>query len=118
MAIHVVKEPVPKPGTLGRTELYALAIGQVIGAGVITLIVPAIKMTGYSAWLAYFVAILMGFVMILPFVFISSTLRLGGGNYSMLCDLSSPRTSGIFAYMYLMATALKQHLVSARILPS
>ena len=91
MAIHVVKEPVPKPGTLGRTELYALAIGQVIGAGVITLIVPAIKMTGYSAWLAYFVAILMGFVMILPFVFISSTLRLGGGNYSMLCDLSSPR---------------------------
>ena len=73
MAIHVVKEPVPKPGTLGRTELYALAIGQVIGAGVITLIVPAIKMTGYSAWLAYFVAILMGFVMILPFVFISST---------------------------------------------
>ena len=28
-------------------------------------------------------------------------LRLGGGNYSMLCDLSSPRTSGIFAYMYL-----------------
>ena len=72
MAIHVVKEPVPKPGTLGRTELYALAIGQVIGAGVITLIVPAIKMTGYSAWLAYFVAILMGFVMILPFVFISS----------------------------------------------
>lgn len=79
MAIHVVKEPVPKPGTLGRTELYALAIGQVIGAGVITLIVPAIKMTGYSAWLAYFVAILMGFVMILPFVFISSTLRLGGG---------------------------------------
>lgn len=101
MAIHVVKEPVPKPGTLGRTELYALAIGQVIGAGVITLIVPAIKMTGYSAWLAYFVAILMGFVMILPFVFISSTLRLGGGNYSMLCDLSSPRTSGVFAYMYL-----------------
>lgn len=101
MAIHVVKEPVPKPGTLGKTELYALAIGQVIGAGVITLIVPAIKMTGYSAWLAYFVAILMGFVMILPFVFISSTLRLGGGNYSMLCDLSSPRTSGVFAYMYL-----------------
>ena len=52
MAIKVVKEPAPKPGTLGRVELYALAIGQVIGAGVITLIVPAIKMTGYSAWLA------------------------------------------------------------------
>ena len=101
MAIKVFHEAEPKPGTLGKKELYALAIGQVIGAGVITLIVPAIKMTGYSAWLAYFVAILMGFVMILPTVFITSTLRLGGGNYSMLCDLAGPTASGIFAYAYL-----------------
>lgn len=101
MAIKVFHEAEPKPGTLGKKELYALAIGQVIGAGVITLIVPAIKMTGYSAWLAYFVAILMGFIMILPTVFITSTLRLGGGNYSMLCDLAGPTASGIFAYAYL-----------------
>ncbi|WP_024293791.1 APC family permease [Lacrimispora indolis] len=101
MAIKIVKEPNPKPGTLGRIELYALAIGQVIGAGVITLIVPAIKMTGYSAWLAYFAAIIMGFVMIAPNIFISSTLRLGGGNYSMLCDLAGPTISGIFAFAYL-----------------
>ena len=101
MAIKIIKEPAPKPGILGRTELYALAIGQVIGAGVITLIVPAIKMTGYSAWLAYLAAIILGFIMILPNVFISSTLRLGGGNYSMLCDLAGPTTSGIFAFSYL-----------------
>ncbi len=101
MAIKVIKEPAPKPGSLGRTELYALAIGQVIGAGVITLIVPAIKMTGYSAWLAYFAAIIMGFIMISPFVFVSSALRLGGGNYSMLCELAGPTASGIFAFSYL-----------------
>lgn len=101
MAIKVIHEAEPKPGTLGKKELYALAIGQVIGAGVITLIVPAIKMTGYSAWLAYFAAIIMGFIMILPTVFITSTLRLGGGNYSMLCDLAGPTVSGIFAYAYL-----------------
>ena len=101
MAIKVIKEPAPKPGTLGKTELYALAVGQVIGAGVITLIVPAIKMTGYSAWLAYFIAIIMGFIMVLPYVFVSSALRLGGGNYSMLCELAGPTTSGIFAFSYL-----------------
>ncbi|WP_411677643.1 APC family permease [Caproicibacter sp.] len=101
MAIKVIKEPAPKPGTLGKTELFALAVGQVIGAGVITLIVPAIKMTGYSAWLAYFVAIIMGFIMILPYIFVASTLRLGGGNYSMLCELAGPVTSGIFAFSYL-----------------
>ena len=101
MAIKVIREKEPGPGTLGKPELYALAIGQVIGAGVITLIVPAIKMTGYSAWLAYFVAIIMGFLMILPTVFISSTVRMGGGNYSMLCGMAGPRVAGVFAFMYL-----------------
>lgn len=99
--VNVIHEPEPKPGTLGKVELYALAIGQVIGAGVITLIVPAIKMTGYSAWLAYFVAIIVGFLMILPTVFVSSTLRMGGGNYSMLCGLAGPKIGGIFAFAYL-----------------
>lgn len=101
MAIKVIREPEPKPGVLGKPELYALAIGQVIGAGVITLIVPAIKMTGYSAWLAYFIAIIVGFVMIAPTIFVSSTLRLGGGYYSMLADLAGPKSSGIFAFAYL-----------------
>jgi APA family basic amino acid/polyamine antiporter len=101
MAIKVIKESAPPPGTLGKKELYALAVGQVIGAGVITLIVPAIKMTGYSAWLSYFTAILMGFIMIAPIIFITSTLRLSGGNYSMLCDLAGPTASGIFAFAYL-----------------
>ncbi len=99
--IKVTHTPEPGPGTLGKPELYALAIGQVIGAGVITLIVPAIKMTGYSAWLAYAAAIIMGFIMILPTVFVSSTLRLGGGNYSMLCGLAGPRIAGIYAFAYL-----------------
>lgn len=99
--IKVIKEREPAAGSLGKKELYALAIGQVIGAGVITLIVPAIKMTGYSAWLAYLVAILMGFIMVAPTVFVSSTLRLAGGNYSMLCDLASPTVAGVFAYTFL-----------------
>lgn len=101
MAIKVIREKEPGPGTLGKPELYALAIGQVIGAGVITLIVPAIKMTGYSAWLAYFVAIIMGFIMILPNVFVSSTVRMAGGNYSMLCGMAGPRVAGVFSIMYL-----------------
>lgn len=99
--IKVIREQEPKPGKLRVPELYALAIGQVIGAGVITLIVPAIKMTGYSAWLAYFVAIIMGFLIVLPNVFISSTVRMAGGNYSMLCGMAGPRVAGVFAYMYL-----------------
>lgn len=101
MAIKVIKESAPPPGSLGKAELYALAVGQVIGAGVITLIVPAIKMTGYSAWLAYFFAIIMGFLIIAPALFVTSTLRLGGGYYSVLCDLAGPKLAGIFSFAFL-----------------
>lgn len=104
MGVNVIHEHEPGPGTLGKPELYALAIGQVIGAGVITLIVPAIKMTGYSAWLAYFLAVLIGFIMVLPIIFVTGTVRLGGGNYSMLCDLAGPSIAGVFAYTLLIQT--------------
>lgn len=102
MAIHVYHEPEPAPGTaLGLPELYAVAVGTVIGSGVITLIVPAIKMTGYSAWLAYLGAIVMGVCMICPYFFISSTLRVGGGAYSLLNGLGGPKLGGIYAFVSL-----------------
>lgn len=101
MNIKIVKEPNPAPGSLGRIELFALALGQVIGAGVVTLIVPAIKMTGYSAWLAYFAAIILGFILISPWLFVSATVRMGGGNYSMVGDFIGPKASGMFSFMYL-----------------
>lgn len=99
--IKVIHESEPKPGTLGKPELYALAIGQVIGAGVITLIVPAIKMTGYSAWLAYFVAILVGFVMIAPTVFVSATLRLGGGGTIQCLPIWQDRRPPAFSLLHI-----------------
>lgn len=40
MAVNLIKEPAPKPGKLKTADLYAIAVGQVIGAGVITLVVP------------------------------------------------------------------------------
>jgi len=99
--VTIIRENEPKAGTLRKPELFALAIGQVIGAGVITLIVPAIKMTGYSAWLAYFFAIIMGFIMIMPTLFISSVVRMGGGNYSMLAGMAGPKVAGMFSFIYL-----------------
>ena len=87
MAIRITKEPCPKRGHMTRADLYATSIGTVIGAGIITLVVPAIRQTGYSAWLAYLVAILVGALSLLPIVFVSSTVRLGGGFGSLVVDL-------------------------------
>lgn len=96
--------PAPPPGTLKRPELYALSIGQVIGAGVITLVGPAMALTGYSAWLAYGAAIIWGFFMIMPVVWVTSTLRLGGGYYSMLAGLANEKAAGMYAVAFLWQT--------------
>lgn len=102
MSIKSINRPEPAPGKLRLRELYPISVGQVIGAGVVTLIIPAVKMTGYSSWLAYLVAILLGFIVVLPTIFLSSTLRLGGGTYSMLAGVAGPKVAGIFAVAYLV----------------
>lgn len=83
------KKEIPK-GTLGLVELYCLSIGQVIGAGVITLVGPAITATGYSAWLAYLLAIVLGFFTVFPLVFICGTLRLIISMFTGLAKLTVP----------------------------
>lgn len=57
----IVNKPEPKPGILERSDLFAIAVGMVIGSGMVTLIGPAMAYTGYSVWLAYLTAIVMGF---------------------------------------------------------
>ena len=37
----IVNTSEPKPGILGRGDLFAIAVGMVIGSGMVTLIGPA-----------------------------------------------------------------------------
>ena len=64
----IVNKPEPKPGILERSDLFAIAVGMVIGSGMVTLIGPAMAYTGYSVWLAYLTAIVMGFFMVFPYI--------------------------------------------------
>ena len=50
--------PEPPRGNLKTIDLFAIALGATIGPGVVAQIGYAIGYTGYSAWLAYFVAII------------------------------------------------------------
>ena len=71
----IVNTPEPKPGILERGDLFAIAVGMVIGSGMVTLIGPAMAMTGYSVWLAYLTAIVMGFFMVFPYIILGGTIR-------------------------------------------
>lgn len=71
----IVNKPEPKPGILERGDLFAIAVGMVIGSGMVTLIGPAMAYTGYSVWLAYLTAIVMGFFMVFPYIILGGTMR-------------------------------------------
>ncbi|MDO5406561.1 MAG: APC family permease [Eubacteriales bacterium] len=86
---------------LSLVNLVAIAAGQVIGAGVVTLVGPAIGATGISAWLAYGVSVLMGFISIVPFIFLSSALVLQGGEYSIIERMLGEKFAGFYIVAYI-----------------
>lgn len=94
----IVNTPEPKPGILERGDLFAIAVGMVIGSGMVTLIGPAMAMTGYSVWLAYLTAIVMGFFMVFPYIILGGTMRVAGGPYSIVTNLSGVSAGGLVAY--------------------
>ena len=98
----IVNTPEPKPGILERGDLFAIAVGMVIGSGMVTLIGPAMAMTGYSVWLAYLTAIIMGFFMVFPYIILGGTMRVAGGPYSIVTNLSGVRVGGLVAYTTLV----------------
>lgn len=94
---EVIWLPEPPPGPLKTFDLYTMALGSAVGAGVITFVGTAITYTGYSAWLAYALGVVWGLFIVLPHFFTSSTFRLGGGEYSTLGALADERVAGVYA---------------------
>ncbi|MCD8083062.1 MAG: APC family permease [Clostridiales bacterium] len=86
---------------LSLLNLVAIAAGQVIGAGVVTYVGPAIALTGVSAWLAYGASVLVGFLSIVPFIFLSSALILQGGEYSIIERMLGAKFSGFYIVAYI-----------------
>lgn len=87
---------------LDLKALTAIAIGYVIGSGVMTITGVAIGSTGRSMWIAYGGAVLLGFILILPFVILGSVFRLRGGDYTMTLVLLGKRMAGIFIMNFII----------------
>lgn len=91
-----VETPEPLPGKLTLKDLWPMATGQVVGAGIVTFVGPAIGLTGRSMWLAYLVALVLGLIFNIRFIQMTKALRLGGGNYSLVAAGLGPRWGGIY----------------------
>ncbi|MGX8705696.1 MAG: APC family permease, partial [bacterium] len=82
--------------TLGFKELLSLSVGQVIGAGVVTLVGQAIGLTGRSAWLSFAFAVVLGLCIILPYILLCTMIRVKGGNYSFVATILGEKWGGMY----------------------
>jgi Amino acid transporters len=85
---------------LGRRDLFGMAMGNVIGAGVMALTGIAIGMTGRSVPLSFLIAAFFVTLIAGPSVIIGGTLRLRGGWYTQVGLLLGQKFSGIFLMMF------------------
>lgn len=101
---NIINKPEPAPGTLGKLDLFGIGFGAVVGAGMVTLMGPAMAYTGYSVWLAMLLATVLALVMIFPYIILGGTLRVAGGQYSVVTNLTSPSAGGLVIYSNLIFT--------------
>lgn len=64
---------------LGFKELFSTAVGQIIGAGVMTLLGSAIGLTGRSVPFAFLVAAILIVGLSIPMILIPGTVNVRGG---------------------------------------
>ena len=86
--------------TLGKKELMGIAIGQIIGAGVMSMMGIAINYTGRSANLAFMLSAVFTMCTFFPSIFISSCIRMRGGMYTQMAIFGGDKLAGYYAVVY------------------
>lgn len=82
--------------TLGFFDLMSTAIGQIIGAGIMTLLGSAIALTGRSVPIAFLISAIMVVGYSIPKILICGAARVRGGEYTMVAMLAGKRMAGIY----------------------
>jgi len=86
---------------LGFWDLFSTAVGQIIGAGIMTLLGVAITMTGRSVPIAFIIAAVLTVLSIIPMVIIAGTARVRGGQYTMVGLLAGKKMAGVFVLLFI-----------------
>lgn len=87
---------------LGKLDLFGIAFGQVVGSGIMVLVGMGIEMTGRSVNLAFVLSAVWVILMSIPWIFISSCVRLRGGEYTQAAVLAGEKFAGIYIFVYLI----------------
>ncbi len=98
---------------LGFGDLLSTAIGQIIGAGIMTLLGSAIGLTGRSVPFALIISAFLVIGYTLPMIIIPGTVRVRGGQYTLVGMLAGKKLTGVFIIIYIMSNiAMAMYAVS------
>lgn len=86
---------------LGKIDLTSIAVGNVIGGGIMSVVGIAIGLTGRSVAIAMVICAIMTFISILPNAIASSTIRMNGGMYTLAALLGGKFFAGIYVAFWL-----------------
>lgn len=86
---------------LNRFDLTALAIGNVIGGGIMSLLGLAIGITGRSVVISIVLCTVMVFISCLPQIFSSGTMQLEGGFYTQASVFGGKKLGGLYALVFI-----------------
>lgn len=87
--------------SLGRGDLLAIVIGNVIGGGVVTMTGLAIGITGRSIILSYIICAIMVTIVALPQFFLSGTIRMNGGFYTQAAMFGGKWFAGLYSVVFI-----------------
>lgn len=98
---------------LSRMDLFSMAIGQIIGVGIMTMTGIAIGFTGRSVHFAYILACVLTVISAIPQIFIGGTANFLGGQYSQIAVLGNKKLAGWYTYVNLcMLFAISMYTLS------
>ncbi|MEG1338845.1 APC family permease [Cetobacterium sp.] len=93
---NIGEETIKLDRVLGKKELMAAAVGQIIGAGIFSLLPQAIGLTGKGAAIAFIIAAIITIFGLIPRIFANGTIRMNGGNYTHLALFGGRKLAGAF----------------------
>ena len=88
---------------LTRGNLMSMAVGQIIGAGVMVMSISALQMTGRSVNIAFVVASMLTIIGAVPTIFYGSIVRLRGGTYSQAALFCGEKFAGFYIITYIFS---------------
>lgn len=88
---------------LGKKDFFAIAIGQIIGAGIFSLLPQAIGLTGRSASFAFGIAAVLTLLKLAPRLFVLGSVRMRGGSYTYIALLSTNMLAGAYLIIHILS---------------